>query len=102
MEKVLGFWEHLPIVWFVLKEARAKKSLAASIWLDIANGYWLIPHKLRFFPLQRYWIPNQGIKIDHIVQEVLASLFQKQLPLVGIDISVEYLQVAQFLQFCSL
>ena len=27
------------MVWSVLKEARAEKSSAASIWLDIANAY---------------------------------------------------------------
>ena len=62
MEKV-GCCEHLSMVSSVLKEARAKKSSAASIWLDIANAHGSIPHKLIFFVLWRYGIPNQWIKI---------------------------------------
>ena len=63
MEKVPGCWEHLSMLWSVLKEARAKKSSAPSIWLDIANAYGSIPHKLIFFALQRYGIRNQWIQI---------------------------------------
>ena len=74
MEKVPGCWEHLSMVWSVLKEARAKKSSAASIWLDIANTYGSIPHKLIFFPLRRYRIPNQWIQI---VESYYVGTFSK-------------------------
>ena len=50
MEKVPGCWEHLSMIWSVLKEARAKSS-AASIWLDIANVYGSIPH-ICFCPVE--------------------------------------------------
>ena len=46
MEKIAGCWEHLSMVWHALKEARAQKSNLAIIWLDIANAYGSIPHKL--------------------------------------------------------
>ena len=74
MEKVLGCWEHLSMVWSVLKEARSKKSSAASIWLDIANTYGSIAHKLIFFGLWRYGIPNKWIQI---VESYFAGIFIK-------------------------
>ena len=46
MEKIPGCWEHRSMVWHVLKEARAQKPNLATIWLDIANTYGSIPHKL--------------------------------------------------------
>ena len=74
MEKVLGCWEHSSMVWSVLKEARSKKSSAASIWLDIANTYGSIAHKLIFFGLWRYGIPNKWIQI---VESYFAGIFIK-------------------------
>ena len=62
------------MVWSVLKEARAKKSSAASIWLGIANAYESVPHKLIFFTLQRYRILNQWIQI---VESYYAGIFSK-------------------------
>ena len=63
------------MVWSVLKEARAKKLLAASsIWLDIANAYRSIPHKLIFFALQRYGILNQWTKV---VKSYYVGIFSK-------------------------
>ena len=46
MEKVAGCWEHLTIVWHALKEARARKSNLAVIWLNITNAYGSIAHNL--------------------------------------------------------
>ena len=46
MEKIPGSCEHLSMFWHAVKEARAKKSNLAVIWLDIANAYGFIPHKL--------------------------------------------------------
>ena len=74
MVKVLGCWEHLSMVWSVLKEARSKKSSPASIWLDIANRYGSIAHKLIFFDLWRYGIPNKWIQI---AESYYAGIFIK-------------------------
>ena len=74
MGKVPGCWKHLSMVWSVLKEARAKKSSAASIWLDIANAYGSIPHKLIFFALRRYGVPNHWIQI---VESYYVGIFSK-------------------------
>jgi len=46
MEKVPGCWEHMSILWAALQDARSKKRSLSSIWLDIANAYGSIPHRL--------------------------------------------------------
>ena len=63
MEKIPGCWEHLSMVWHALKEARAQKSNLAIIWLDIANAYGSITHKLIAFALHRYGVSPQWIRL---------------------------------------
>ena len=54
MDKVPGCWEHRSMAWSDLKEAWSTKSSLANIWLDIANAYGSIPHRLLFFALEHY------------------------------------------------
>ena len=63
MEKIPGCWEHLSMAWHALKEARAKNSNLKVIWLDIANAYGSIPHKLIVFALNRYGVSPQWIRL---------------------------------------
>ena len=63
MEKVPGCWEHMSTVWSALKEACSNKSDLATIWLDIANAYGSIPHKLIFFALKRYGVHDHWISL---------------------------------------
>ena len=51
------------MVWHALKEGRAQKSHLATIWLDIANAYGSIPHKLTLFALRRYGVFPQWIRL---------------------------------------
>ena len=51
------------MVWSALKEARSTKSDLATIWLDVANAYGSIPHRLIFFALQRYGVPASWISL---------------------------------------
>ena len=44
------------MVWNALKDARAQNSNLATIWLDIANAYGSIPHKLIVFAFHRYGV----------------------------------------------
>ena len=50
------------MVWHALKEARAQRVNLAVIWLDIANAYGFIPHKLIVFTLHRYGVSPQWIR----------------------------------------
>ena len=74
MEKVPGCWEHLSMVWHALKEARTHKSTLATIWLDIANAYGSIPHKLIIFALRRYGVSPQWIRL---VENYYKGIFSK-------------------------
>ena len=49
--------------WNALKEARTQKSTLATIWLDIANVYGSIPHKVIVFGLRRYGVSPQWIRL---------------------------------------
>ena len=74
MEKIPGCWEHLSMVWHALKEARAKKSNLAVIWLGIANAYGSIPHKLIVFALHRYGVSSQWIRF---IETYYEGIFRK-------------------------
>ena len=74
MEKVPGCWEHMSMVWSALKEARQNKSSIANIWLDIANAYGSIPHRLIFFALKRYGVDEKWVTI---IKKYYAGLYTK-------------------------
>ena len=74
MEKIRGCWEYLCMVWHALKEARTQKSNLAIIWLDIANAYGSIPHKLIAFALHRYGVSPQWIKL---IETYYKGIFSK-------------------------
>ena len=67
-------WEHLSMVWSVLKEARSNKLSAASIWFHTANTSGSIHYKLKFFALQRY-VPST--KCIQIVESYYGGRFRK-------------------------
>ena len=78
MEKIPGFWEHLSMLWHVLKEDRAQKSNLAVIWLDIANAYGSIPNKLIVFAFHRYGVSPQWIKlIETYYQGIFSKSFSQ-------------------------
>ena len=78
MDKIPGCWKHLSKVWHTLKEARAKKSNLAVIWLDIANAYGPISHKLIVFALQRYGVSPQWIRlIETYYEGIFSKSFSK-------------------------
>ena len=116
MEKVPGCWEHISMVWPALKEAKSKNLSLATIWLDIANAYGSIPHKLIIFAPHRYgaspkWIHltetyYSGISSKSFSQEATSSWHRHQrrifasctlfiiLFLAGMNIILEYSLVA--------
>ena len=74
MEKVPGCWEHISMVWAALKEAKSKNLSLATIWLDIANAYGSIPHKLIIFALHRYGVSPKWI---HLIETYYSEIFSK-------------------------
>ena len=63
MDKVPGCWERMLMVWSALKEACSTRSSLSNIWLDIANAYGSIPHRLLFFALERYSVDPHWISL---------------------------------------
>ena len=51
------------MVWSALKDARKRKSSMALLWLDLANAYGSVPHKLIVFALRRYNVPEDWIDL---------------------------------------
>ena len=74
MEKVPGCWEHIPMVWAALKEAKSKNLSLATIWLDIANAYGSISHKLIIFALFRYGVSPKWIQLT---ETYYSGIFKK-------------------------
>ena len=77
-------------VWSALKEARSTKSSFANIWLDIANAYGSIPHRLLFFVVM-VLTPIGFLLSEYTIQEFIAIHFLSQPQVVGISISREFL-----------
>ena len=73
MEEIPGCWEHLLMVWHAPKEARAKKSNLAVIWLEIANAYGSHLRKLIVFALHRYGVSPQWIRLTETHHEGIFS-----------------------------
>ena len=63
MRKVAGCWEHTAMMWSALKDARKRRRSLASVWLDLANAYGSVPHRLIVFALQRYQVPPDWIDL---------------------------------------
>ena len=74
MEKVPGCWEHISVVWAALKEAKSKQLSLATIWLDIANAYGSIQHKLIIFALHLYGVSQKWV---HLIKTHYSGIFSK-------------------------
>ena len=74
MEKVPGCWEHMSLVCSALKDARQNKTSLANVWLDIANAYGSIPHRLILFALKRYGVHEQWITL---IQKYYSAIYTK-------------------------
>ena len=51
------------MVWSALKDARKSRHSLAVLWLDLANAYGSVPHKLIEFALKRYSVPRDWIDL---------------------------------------
>lgn len=56
---VSGCLEHTSALTQIIREAKEKKGDLAVLWLDLANAYGSIPHKLVELTLQRYHFPEK-------------------------------------------
>ena len=58
-----GCLEHISVLTQLLREARENKGDLAVMWLDLANAYGSIPHKLVETTLQRHYLPSKVINL---------------------------------------
>ena len=63
IQKMAGVWEHTSMMWSGLKDARRRNKSMVVLWLDLANAYGSIPHKLIEFALRRYKVPEHWIRL---------------------------------------
>ncbi|XP_053391239.1 uncharacterized protein LOC128554051 [Mercenaria mercenaria] len=56
---VSGCLEHTSVLTQLTKEAKATKGDLTVLWLDIANAYGTVPHKLVDLTLKKYHVPEK-------------------------------------------
>ena len=62
---VSGCVEHTSVITQIIRDARRNKGELAVIWIDLANAYGTIPHKLLELTLLRYHVP---VKIRELLK----------------------------------
>jgi hypothetical protein len=53
-----GCVEHAFTIWEVIQMAKEEKEDLSVIWLDLANAYGSVPHKLLELAMEHFWIPE--------------------------------------------
>ena len=59
---ILGFpgcVEHCAMIWHTIQEAKVNNNNLSVVWLDLANAYGSIPHKLIEFSLDFFHVPRK-------------------------------------------
>ena len=56
---VSGCLEHTRVLTKLIKEAKATKGELTVLWLDLANAYGTVPHKLVDLTLKKYHAPEK-------------------------------------------
>ncbi|VDI69745.1 Hypothetical predicted protein [Mytilus galloprovincialis] len=69
MPEISGCIEHTSVLTQILREAKEKKSDLAVLWLDLANTYGSIPHKLLDLLLQRQWKHQNAHAVSRLAAE---------------------------------
>lgn len=69
--KVPGCLQHTGVVIQLIREARESKGDLTVLWLDLANAYGSIPHKLVEEALNRHYIPS---KVRNLILDYYANL----------------------------
>ncbi|XP_061185889.1 uncharacterized protein LOC133193994 [Saccostrea echinata] len=56
---ISGCIEHTSVLTQIIRETRESKGELAVVWLDLANAYGTVPHKLVELTLERYHVPEK-------------------------------------------
>ena len=60
---ISGCVEHIAVVTQLIKEAKEGKKDLVVLWLDLANAYGSVPHKLLEASMKSYHVPQRVIKL---------------------------------------
>ena len=58
-----GCTEHTTMIWEAIQTTKKDKSHLVVVWLDLANAFGSVPHKLIEYAMDLFWIPPEVIKI---------------------------------------
>ncbi|XP_057297819.1 uncharacterized protein LOC130628789 [Hydractinia symbiolongicarpus] len=53
----------MSLVWAALRNAKSRKNTLSAIWLDVANAYAALPHKLILMALRCYGVSESWIRL---------------------------------------
>ena len=53
-----GCIEHAYTIWNTIQETKVEKGNLSVVWLDLANAYGSVPHKLLQHAMEHFWIPE--------------------------------------------
>ena len=93
----------MSMVWDALKSAKHDKTSLSAIWLDVANAYGSVPHRLIYFALKRYGVSEKWIKIiQKYYREFGVSVFKNFHHLAGTITNEVFSLVVQSQLYCFL
>ena len=83
---ILGRTEHAFSIWDSIQEAKKCKKDLTIIWLDLANAYGLVPHKLLMKAMKHFFIPEkvQRLMQMYIMTALRCALLPTSLLQIGI------------------
>ena len=65
-----GCVEHCAMIWHTIQEAKVNNNNLSVVWLDLANAYGSVPHKLIKFSLDFFHVPR---KLKSFLMDYYAS-----------------------------
>ena len=71
-----GYLEHTSVISQLIKEAKEMKGDLTVVWLDLANAYGTVPHKLIETALEHYHIPEKIARIERYYLERIHLSFR--------------------------
>ena len=58
-----GCLEHVQMIWSTICDVKRQKGNLDVVWLDLANAYGSVPHKLIRFAMEFFWVPTKVVDI---------------------------------------
>ena len=69
-----GCIEHAYSIWEAIQNAKSTEEDLSVVWLDLANAYGSVPHKLLLAALDHFWIPKE---VQVILQKYYDSFLMR-------------------------